>query len=52
MVRRSRLSRGWRMAIVKKTGEQVSVQDYGKKFVPRYWTDKQGYFKEELKFKK
>jgi hypothetical protein len=41
-----------RMAVVKKTGEQISVQDYGEKFFPRYWTDKQGYSTEELKFNK
>jgi len=37
---------------VKKTGEIIEVTDYGEKWHPRYWNDKQGYSKEELEFEK
>jgi len=37
-------------AKVKATGKVVSVQDYGEKFHPRFWDNKQGYDADELDF--
>jgi len=37
-------------AKVIKTGEVLTIQDYGRKVYPRYWGNDQGYCPEELNF--